>query len=76
MAITIINDDDIHNAVLRHINENMEEVVRNAVDEYEKKLREEVSKIVLNMSSYYSLERNGKDIIIKVKFNERDTKAL
>lgn len=60
--------------ILHEVNEEIEkakeEVAANASEEFKKRVRKIVSDVALDISNYYSIERSGQDILIRVKFDQ------
>lgn len=53
-------------AVSQIIKDEAETFIKTAVAEYEAALRKKIAHIVLNVNDYYSVERMGQELIIRV----------
>lgn len=54
----------IHDAIQKHIDSAKEQVIKDAVAEFEKSVRESVGKVSISLAEYFSIQRVGQDIII------------
>jgi hypothetical protein len=57
---------EIHKALDEHISELREKVIANAMQEFERGVREQVGKFAINLAKYYSVERMGDNLQIVV----------
>ena len=71
-----VNDfqKSIARAILREVNEQIEkakeEVVAKAAEDFRKRVKQIVGEVALSINDYYSIERAGQDILIRVKFEQ------
>jgi hypothetical protein len=74
-----VNDfqKSIARGILHEVNEQIEkakeEVVAKAAEDFRKRVKQIVGEVALSINDYYSIERAGPDILIRVKF-EKETK--
>jgi vacuolar-type H+-ATPase subunit H len=61
-------------AILHEVHDQIEkvkeEIVSNASEEFRKRVKSIVADVAMNVSDYYSIERAGQDILIRVKFEQ------
>jgi hypothetical protein len=64
----------IARAILHEVNEQIEkakeDVVAKAAEEFRKRVKQIVGEVALSINDYYSIERCGQDILIRVKFEQ------
>jgi len=64
----------ITRAILHEVNEQIEkakeEAVAQAAEGFQKRVKEIIRNVALYISNYYSIERIGQDILIRVKFEK------
>ena len=64
----------IARAILHEVNEQIEkakeEAVAQAAEGFQKRVKEIIRNVAMDISSYYSIERCGQDILIRVKFEQ------
>jgi hypothetical protein len=71
-----VNDfqKSIARAILHEVNEQIEkakeEAVIQAAEQFQKRVKEIIRNVAMDISSYYSIERCGQDILIRVKFEQ------
>lgn len=46
-----------------------EEIVKAAVEKFEKEIKKAVGQVAIALSNYFSVERMGSDLLIRVKFD-------
>ena len=61
---------DIQKLIRDRILEAQEAVIKDAVADFEKVIRQIVGKVAINVSNYYSIERSGPNLVITVKVGE------
>jgi hypothetical protein len=71
-----VNDfqKSIARGILHEVNEQIEkakeEVVAKAAEDFRKRVKQIVGEVALSINDYYSIERAGQDILIRVKFEQ------
>lgn len=60
----------IKEAVEKYAKESAEEIIKQAVLEFEKEVRKNVGQVVLKLLTFYSAERLGNEILIHVKIGK------
>ena len=78
MANLVDATSDFQNSVARAIlretkdliEKAKEEVAANAAEEFHRRVKHIIADVALNVSNYYSIERAGQDILIRVKFTQ------
>jgi len=64
----------ITRAILHEVKEQIEkakeESVSQATEQFQKRVKEIIGNVAMDISSYYSIERIGQDILIRVKFEK------
>lgn len=64
----------IARGILHEVNEQIEkakeEVVAKAAEDFRKRVKQIVGEVALSINDYYSIERAGQDILIRVKFEQ------
>jgi hypothetical protein len=64
----------ITRAILHEVKEQIEkakeEAVVQAAEQFQKRVKEIIGNVAMDISNYYSIERIGQDILIRVKFEQ------
>ena len=60
-------EDRIKAAVAQEIADLKEEFIQNAVKDYEKKVREVVGKVAINVADFYTVEKFGTVLHVKIE---------
>jgi uncharacterized protein YdhG (YjbR/CyaY superfamily) len=64
----------ITRAILHEVKEQIEkakeESVSQSAEQFQKRVKEIIGNVAMDISSYYSIERIGQDILIRVKFEK------
>ena len=64
----------ITRTILHEVNEQIEkakeEAVAQAAEGFQKRVKEIIGNVAMDISNYYSIERIGQDILIRVKFEQ------
>lgn len=58
----------VQGAIGRAIEIEKEKSIEEATQAFEKRVREAVGQVVIQAADYYSVERNGTDLVIHVKY--------
>lgn len=66
-SIEVILIRHIETAIKETVDAAREQLVKEAVAEFEKQVREIVGKTAINVSNMYSLQRHGNELVIHVK---------
>lgn len=71
MSVTSTTQDAIEKAILKHVEDSVAHAMQIqteiAKDALEKALKAEIAKIALSVMQMYSIERNGEDLVIRVR---------
>ena len=72
MAVVSVNSLEaaLVQAVKQEADRLREEEIRNAVDRFEKALRESVLKKAVDLTSYYDLRRSGESLVLTVRHGQ------
>lgn len=67
----------IEDATLRMIHEaierDKEEIIQAAVRDFEVKIRSEVGRVVIALTNYFAIERQGNEMVIRVKIEKGES---
>lgn len=70
MARILLTDEMLESTLLARIEEELnseaDAIVERAVEEFRLKVRDRIGQIVLRTISQYSIERNGRELVIRV----------
>jgi len=61
---------DILQLIEREIDKAREDILRWAIGEFEAKVKKIIAQTTLNLTNYYTVERSGLDLLIRVKIDK------
>jgi RNA-binding protein YhbY len=64
---TTIKEDALRKAVTEVLLEKSEALIKTAVADYEKQMRDEIGRVVLTLSKHYSVEHFGENLVITLR---------
>ncbi len=65
---------DVRELIQKHVDEAKEEVVKMAIEEFTRRVRKIAAETAIMLQNYYSVEKIGQELIIRVKIDDGASK--